>query len=67
MTTKEDADGLVRTVRVGMRPCDAREPNLPYKSKNLFEVEMPIQRLCLIVPVEDVPLNENEEASALVN
>ena len=67
LVTKKDSDGLVRTVRVGMRPRDAREPNLPYKSKNLFEVEMPIQRLCLIVPVEDVPLAENEEASALVN
>ena len=64
---KKEAYGLVRTVRVGMRPRDAREPNLPYKSKILFEVEMPIQRLCLIVPVEDVPLAENEEASALVN
>ena len=67
LVTKKDSDGLVRTVRVGMRPRDAREPNLPYKSKNLFEVEMPIQRLCLLVPVEDVPLAENHEGSGVVN
>ena len=28
---------------------------------------MPIQRLCLIVPVEDVPLAEKDEVSVRVN
>ena len=63
----QTTDGLVRTVRVGMRQRDAREPNLPYKSKILFEVEMPIQMPCLIVPVDDVQLAEKEEVSVRVN
>ena len=49
-----DAKGLVRTVRVLMRPRDKREKSLPYKSKKMTILELPIQRLVLICSAEDV-------------
>ena len=43
---------LVRTDRVLMRPKDSRKQSLPYKSKALVTLEVPIQRLVLICPAE---------------
>ena len=49
-----DAKGLVRTVRVLMRPRDKREKALPYKSKNMITLELPVQRLVMICSAEVV-------------
>ena len=48
-----DSKGLVRTVRVLMRPRDRREASLPYKSKNMITLELPVQRLVLISSAEE--------------
>ena len=48
--TRPDDKGLVSSVTVAMRPRDSRDPILPYKSKKLMEVELPVQRLVLIHP-----------------
>ena len=45
-----DVKGLVRTVIVAMRPRDAREKSLPYKSKKLKKLKMVVQRLVLVCP-----------------
>ena len=37
-----------------MRPRDSREQSLPYKSKALVTLEVPIQRLVLFCPAEQV-------------
>ena len=47
---EKDAKGLVRTVMVAMRPRDAREKSLPYKSKKLKNLKLAVQRLVLICP-----------------
>ena len=49
-----DIKGLVRNVMVLMRPTDSREKSFPYKSKVLVTLEVSIQRLVLICPVEQV-------------
>ena len=57
VATRPDDKGLVRSVTVAMRPRDSRDPVLPYKSKKMTEVELPVQRLVLIHPgsrLEDV-------------
>ena len=51
----KDGKGLVRTATVEMRPKDAREKSLPYKSKTLFKMVVAIQRLVMICPEENVP------------
>ena len=48
-----DSHGIVRTVTVGIRRSDAREPSLPYKSRPLEEIVLGIQRLAVISPVEE--------------
>ena len=51
--TYEDANGLVRTVQVALRPRDKREPLLPYSHKDLITMTVPVQRLVLLVPVSE--------------
>ena len=48
-----DCHGVVRTVTVGYRRKDAREPALPYVSKALEEITLGIQRVPVICPSED--------------
>ena len=48
-----DKHGVVRTVTVGMRRTDSREPALPYRPKQLEEFRLGIQRLAVICPVEE--------------
>ena len=48
-----DAHGVVRTVTVGLRKRDSREPLLPYTAKPLEEIDLGVQRLAVICPVED--------------
>ena len=55
MEVQVDNDQLVRTVVVGMRPRDSREKSLPYQSKNLYRVRLPVQRLVVIAPVDEIP------------
>ena len=50
-----DSKELVRTCHVGMRPRDAREATLPYKSKKLVIMKVPVQRLVVICPVDQIP------------
>ena len=64
-----DTKGLVRTVRVLMRPRDKREKTLPYKSKNMITLELPVQRLVMICSAEEVEkeiarVSVDDEASA---
>ena len=47
-TVEKDLKGLVRTVEVLMRPRDSREKSLPYKSKQMVKMKVPVQRLVLI-------------------
>ena len=56
-----DEHGIVRTVRVLSRPRDVREPSLPYSPKQLVGQDVPIQRLVLILPLDqqkDVPSHD---------
>ena len=53
---EKDEKGLVRTATVEMRPRDSREKSLPYRSKVLYTMRVAIQRLVLICPIEQVPV-----------
>ena len=61
-----DSNGVVRTVKVAMRPRDSRELLLPYKSKDLWLTDVSVQRLVMVLPFkeqgskEDVPKEVNE-------
>ena len=48
-----DNSGVVRTVTVGIRPRDRREELLPYKAKPLVQFAVGIQRLVVILPMEE--------------
>ena len=48
-----DAAGVVRTVTVGMRPRHVGDKVLPYKPKPLYEFEVAVQRLVVILPKEE--------------
>ena len=61
-----DCNGIVRTVTVGFRKTNAREPLLPYVSKMLEEVMVGVQRVCVICPVEEQALGGGEENGAEV-
>ena len=50
---KFDSKGLVRSCMVAMRPKNARESSLPYKSKELLVQEIVVQRLVVYLPIED--------------
>ena len=49
-----DIKGLVRTVIVETRPADSRERSLPYVSKRLVRMKLPVQRLVIIHAVEEL-------------
>ena len=48
-----DAHGVVRTVRIGFRRRNAREASLPYVQKPLDEMNLGVQRLAVICPIEE--------------
>ena len=48
-----DKKNLVRTVRVAFRKRDSRETNDEYKSKPLVEEDVAVQRLSVLVPVDE--------------
>ena len=48
-----DAHNIVRTVTVGMRPRDKREDPKTYVKKPLEELEVGVQRVVVISPVEE--------------
>ena len=48
-----DSHGVVRTVKVEFRRCIAREASLPYISRPLEEMELGVQRLVVVCPVEE--------------
>ena len=48
-----DTHGNVRTVTVGLRRGDSREAVLPYIPRALDEVTLGVQRVAVILPVED--------------
>ena len=54
-----DSKGLVRTVTVLFRPLSSREKSLPYKSKELSQMKVGINRLVLICPAQQVPIADN--------
>ena len=51
---KPDSQGIVRSVTVSMRPRNTREAILPYKSKQLVDVDLPVQRLVLLHPATEL-------------
>ena len=53
----KDEKGLVRTVTVQMRPRDSREKTLPYKSKDMVNMETDVNRLVLITPASELPVS----------
>ena len=54
-----DVHGVVRTVRVGFRRRNAREASLPYVVKPLEEMDLGVQRLAVISPIEEQTGNES--------
>ena len=56
-----DSHGVVRTVTVAMKKTNRREPSLPYTPRPLEEMDIGIQRLAVICPIEDqVDVNVGE-------
>ena len=55
-----DAHGVVRTVKVGMRMREQREAALPYVAKPLVELELGVQRLAVIYPIEEQQFGGDE-------
>ena len=49
-----DENGLVRTCTIATRPRDSREKSLPYLSKKLLEMRVPIQRLVVVCPHDQI-------------
>ena len=49
-----DPKGRVRTVTVVTRPTDAREKLLPYKSKELMSMRLPVQRIVVLHAAEEL-------------
>ena len=58
--TFPDENNLVRTVVIQFRPQDSRETSLPYKSKDLKEEKISVQRLVLICHPQDIQEDELE-------
>ena len=48
-----DVHNVVRTVKVGMRKRNQREPVMPYVAGQLDELRLGVQRLAVIYPIED--------------
>ena len=53
LTVHPDAHGIVRTVTVGMRHQDRREAILPYVPRDLDQYRLGVQRVAVILPVEE--------------
>ena len=51
----------MRTVVVGMRPRDSQEKSLSYQIKNLYRVKLPVLRLGVITPAEELHVAEADE------
>ena len=62
---EKDDHNLVRTVKIAMRPRNVREKILPYKSKQLVEMTVPVQRLILVNSAAEEAARE--AAAAQVN
>ena len=58
--THPDDCGVVRTVTVVLRPRHSREKAIPYKLKELTEFQVAVQRLVVIVPLEEQQQEEGE-------
>ena len=54
LEAKVDSDGRVRSCDVGVLPRDKRRNPLPYVNKGLLTMTVPIQRLCMVTPVEQL-------------
>ena len=52
MAVHPDCKGVVRTVTVGFRKTDIREKMLPYIPKKLQEITLGVQRVAVVLPVE---------------
>ena len=62
--THEDEDGVVRIVTISLRRRDAREKILPYKPKEPTKIDVGVQRLVLICPVEDIDVKNSNPIDA---
>ena len=58
LRTYPDAHDIVRTVTVGVRKRDSREAILPYVAKALEEIDLGVQRIAVICPVEEQQSDE---------
>ena len=64
LQVQPDEKGLVRTVVVGSRPKDSRDTTLPFVSKKLFQQTVPVQRVVIIVPADQIPDQDSVPDSA---
>ena len=64
-SVKTDNKGLVRSCMVAIRPKDAREKTLPYKSKDMLLQEIVVQRLVVYLPLEDQEVIDPEAQGVL--
>ena len=63
-TILPDSEGIVRTCQVVMRPRRVGEPGkAAYKHKSLEELEVGVQRLAVILPVEEQEQWEDKTAT----
>ena len=54
----KDEKGLMRTAKVLMRPRYSREKTLPYASKKLVTLEVRVQRLAMLCPVDEIKVKD---------
>ena len=64
LDTEEDENGLVRSVLIGSRPRDSRDPSLPYRAKDLFIERVSVQRLVRLCTADRVPGPGDEPVEA---
>ena len=57
-----DKHGVVRTCEVGYRQRHSGENTLPYRSKPLQTLRIAVQRLCVLLPVEEQDTTESDAA-----
>ena len=60
-----DKHGVVRTCEVGYRSRHTGEKVMPYRSRPLQTLRIAVQRLCVLLPVEEQLTEENEAAASL--
>ena len=51
--TKEDEEGLVRTIVVSFRPRHTRDRDKPYSSKRPVTMKIGVQRFSVLLPAEE--------------